>query len=118
MLLNKLNEYNRSRQETEKGIFEEAIKQIEENEEKNKNIIVLSKEGWHHGVIGIVSSKITEMYLKPSILLCEEDGICKGSGRSVPGLDLHEALTAVSSDLEKYGRTRNGSWSFFKKRKF
>ncbi len=117
-LTNKLNEYNRRRQETEKGIFEEAIKQIEENEEKNKNIIVLSKEGWHHGVIGIVSSKITEMYLKPSILLCEEDGICKGSGRSVPGLDLHEALTAVSSDLEKYGRTRNGSWSFFKKRKF
>ena len=102
-LTNKLNEYNRKRQETEKGIFEEAIKQIEENGEKDKNIIVLSKEGWHHGVIGIVSSKITEMYLKPSILLCEEDGICKGSGRSVPGLDLHEALTAVSSDLEKYG---------------
>ena len=43
------------------------------------------------------------MYLKPSILLCEEDGMCKGSGRSVPGLDLHEALVNVSKHLEKYG---------------
>lgn len=102
-LTNKLNEYNRKRQETEKSIMEEAVKEIEENEEANKNIIVLSKTGWHHGVIGIVSSKITDMYLKPSILLCEEDGICKGSGRSIPGLDLHEALNEVSDTLEKYG---------------
>lgn len=102
-LTNKLNEYNRERQDTEKAILEEAIQEIEEKHLKDKNIIVLSKEGWHHGVIGIVSSKITDMYLKPSILLCEEEGICKGSGRSIPGLDLHEALNAVSKNLEKYG---------------
>lgn len=102
-LTDKLNEYNRKRQETEKSIMKEALEEIEKNNEAEKNIIVLSKEGWHHGVIGIVSSKITDMYLKPSILLCEEDGICKGSGRSIPGLDLHEALNNVSSDLEKYG---------------
>ena len=102
-LTNKLNEYNKERQDTEKAILEEAIKEIEEKQLKDKNIIVLSKEGWHHGVIGIVSSKITDMYLKPSILLCEEDEICKGSGRSISGLDLHEALNAVSKDLEKYG---------------
>ena len=102
-LTKKLNEYNRERQETEKTIFEEAFKEIEENNELDNEIIILSKENWHHGVIGIVSSKITENYLKPSILLCEEDGICKGSGRSVPGLDLHEALCKTSKDLEKYG---------------
>lgn len=102
-LTNKLNEYNRERQDTEKTIFEEALKEIEENNELDNEIIILSNEGWHHGVIGIVSSKITEMYLKPSILLCEEDGICKGSGRSVQGLDLHEALCKTSKDLEKYG---------------
>jgi len=102
-LTNKLNEYNRERQETEKRIFEEALKEIEENNELNNEIIVLSREGWHHGVIGIVSSKITEMYLKPSILLCEEEGICKGSGRSVTGLDLHDALCKTSKNLEKYG---------------
>ena len=102
-LTDKLNEYNRERQDTEKRIFEEAIKEIEENDELDNEIIILSKKGWHHGVIGIVASKITDMYLKPSILLCEEDGICKGSGRSVPNFDLHEALCKSSSDLEKYG---------------
>ena len=102
-LTNKLNEYNRERQETEKNIIKEAIEEIEKENEDKKNIIVVSKEGWHHGVIGIVSSKITDMYLKPSILLCEEEGICKGSGRSVSGIDLHEALNNVSNDLEKYG---------------
>ena len=113
-LTNKLNEYNRQRQDTEKKIIEEVIKEIENTQ--NKNIIVLSKEGWHHGVIGIVSSKITDMYLKPSILLCEEEGICKGSGRSIPGLDLHEALNAVSKDLEKYGGHSMACRSSIKKR--
>ena len=99
----KLNEYNRERQDKEKKIFEEAVRKIEENRDLDEDIIVLSGEGWHHGVIGIVASKITEMYLKPSILLCEEEGMCKGSGRSVQGLDLHEALCETSKDLEKYG---------------
>lgn len=102
-LTKKLNDYNRERQETEKKIFEEALEEIEKNNELDNEIIVVSKENWHHGVIGIVSSKITEMYMKPSILLCEEDGICKGSGRSVQGLDLHDALCKASKNLEKYG---------------
>ena len=102
-LTKKLNDYNRERQETEKKIFEEALEEIEKNNELDNEIIVVSKENWHNGVIGIVSSKITEMYMKPSILLCEEDGICKGSGRSVQGLDLHDALCKVSKNLEKYG---------------
>lgn len=68
-----LNEYNKIRQEKEKVIFEEAIQQIENDINKDeKNVIVLGKEGWHHGIIGIVSSKITEMYFKPSILICFE----------------------------------------------
>ena len=84
-LTKELNEYNRIRQETEKEIFESAIKKIEkEHLDKNRTIVV-GRENWHHGVIGIVSSKITEMYFKPSILLSfEEDGIGKGSGRSIP----------------------------------
>ena len=98
-----LNEYNKERQDKEKKIFDEAIRKIEYENELENEIIVLSNEGWHHGVIGIVASKITEMYLKPSILLCEEDGICKGSGRSIPGLDLHDALCATSKNLDKYG---------------
>lgn len=103
-LTQKLNEHNRKRQETEKSIFENALQKIEkEHLEKNKAIIV-GGENWHHGVIGIVSSKITEMYFKPSILLSfEEDGIGKGSGRSIPGFDLHDALMKCLDTIEKFG---------------
>lgn len=99
----KLNQYNRTRQEIEKNIFEEAKEIIEKNHMQNDNTIVIGKEGWHHGVIGIVASKITEIYFKPTILVGFEDGIGKGSGRSVPGFDLHEALHSLGGYLEKYG---------------
>ncbi len=103
-LTRKLNEHNRIRQETEKSIFESAVKQIEEEQLEKNNTIIVGGENWHHGVIGIVSSKITEMYFKPSILLSfEEDGIGKGSGRSIPGFDLHDALTQCSDTIEKFG---------------
>ena len=99
----KLNEYNKKRQEIEKRMFEEAILKIEQENIKEKNAIVLGGENWHHGVIGIVASKITELYYKPSILICFEDGEGKGSGRSIPGFDLHAALCTSSDYLEKYG---------------
>lgn len=103
-LAKKLNDYNRLRQDIEKGIFEEVIQKIESNNLSNNKAIILGGKGWHHGVIGIVSSKITDMYFKPSILLSiEEDGIGKGSGRSIPGFDLHDALMKCSDSIEKFG---------------
>ncbi len=103
-LARKLNEHNIVRQETEKDIFENAKKQIEEKHLDENNTIVVAGENWHHGVIGIVSSKITDMYFKPSILLSfEEDGIGKGSGRSIPGFDLHDALMKCNECIEKFG---------------
>lgn len=101
-LVEKLNEYNKERQEKEKEIFEEAIRQIDKKEEKSPAII-LGGNGWHHGVTGIVSSKITEMYFKPSILIGFEGEEGKGSGRSIPGVDLHEAILKCNSKLEKFG---------------
>lgn len=103
-LTEELNNFNKIRQEKEKEIFESVKSQIEEkNLDKNRTIIVDGKN-WHHGVIGIVSSKITEMYFKPSILLSfEEDELGKGSGRSIPGFDLHEALMKCSDSIEKFG---------------
>lgn len=98
-----LNEYNTLRQSTEKAIYEEAIQEIDRNHLDEKNSIVLGGKGWHHGVIGIVSSKVTDKYYKPSILLSFEDDIAKGSGRSVPGFDLYEGLTKCEDLLEKYG---------------
>ena len=98
-----LNEYNTLRQSTEKAIYEEAVQQIEKNHLDENNSIVLGGKGWHHGVIGIVSSKVTDKYYKPSILLSFEDNIAKGSGRSVPGFDLYEGLAKCEDLLEKYG---------------
>lgn len=98
-----LNEYNTLRQRTEKAIYEEAVQEIDKNHLDEKNSIVLGGKGWHHGVIGIVSSKVTDKYYKPSILLSFEDDIAKGSGRSVPGFDLYEVLTKCEDLLEKYG---------------
>lgn len=99
----RLNEYNIQRQETEKQIFEQAISELEKENLEEKSSIVLAGENWHHGVIGIVASRITEKFFKPTILICIEDDIGKGSGRSVPGFDLHEALAQSSKYLEKYG---------------
>ena len=75
----RLNEYNLERQQIEKRIFDEVEEIIQKSEEKNLPCIVLEKENWHHGVIGIVSSKITDMYFKPSILMSIEGDIAKGS---------------------------------------
>ncbi len=98
-----LQQMNRERQEVEKGIMEDAMRIIEEQQLYKDPVIVVGNENWHHGVIGIVASKITETYYKPSILICFEDGEGKGSGRSVEGFDLHEALNACSDKLLKYG---------------
>ena len=95
-----LNSYNIKRQKIGNKIYEEAISQLKDEE---KNCIILGKEDWHHGVIGIVSSKITEKFNKPSILLCFEDNIAKGSGRSVPGFDLYKAISSTKEYLLGFG---------------
>ena len=102
-LTKKLNDYNKIRQEKEKSIYEDAVNQIEKNKLHKNCAIVVGGENWHHGVIGIVSSKITDLYFKPSILLCYEDDLAKGSGRSIPGFDLHDALMKCQDTIEKFG---------------
>lgn len=99
-LTEELNRYNGERQAIEKKIFEEAVELAKDTK---KHCIVVGKENWHHGVIGIVSSKITEIYGKPSILLCFEEGKAKGSGRSIKGFDLHEALENCEEYIEQFG---------------
>ena len=98
----RLNAFNQERQAKEKAICEQVVEQIEAGE-KDKTCIILGHEDWHHGIIGIVSSKVTEMYFKPSILICFEGDEGKGSGRSIPGFDLHEALMKCSDTIEKFG---------------
>ena len=99
----RLNEYNIERQEKERYIFEQAIAELENKNIEELNSIVLAGENWHHGVIGIVASRITEKFFKPTILICVEGDEGKGSGRSVPGFDLHEALVQSADYLKKFG---------------
>lgn len=98
-------QYNNDRQKYEKIIFDDAIKQIETKNIEDLNSIVLGGMNWHNGVIGIVASKITDLYYKPCILICfnEENNIGKGSGRSIPGFDLHHALMQCKDTLEGFG---------------
>lgn len=102
-LTKKLNEFNLKRQEIEKNIYEEAQVKIKQNHLDENDTIVVAGENWHHGVIGIVASKITELYFKPSILLCLENDLAKGSGRSIPGFDLYDALAKCQDAIYKFG---------------
>ena len=101
---------NKERQQTENVIFEEALKQIEqEHDVEKESVIVLASDHWHQGVIGIVASKVTELFGKPSILIsfdshgesAHDPG--KGSARSIKGLNIVEALAHCSDLLIKYG---------------
>ncbi len=99
----KLEMQNRERQAVEKNIYDEAVAMIEKQNMKNDNVIVLGKENWHNGVIGIVASKLTELYNKPVILVTFENGIGKGSGRTPFGFSLYEALEECKDTLIQFG---------------
>ncbi len=103
---------NKERQSEENKIMKEAYEKIEAYDIEKNPVIVLDADHWHHGVIGIVSSRITEKYSRPSILVSfegnEKDApllsdIGKGSGRSIKGMNLVDALYHCSDHLVKFG---------------
>lgn len=99
-----LDEENRDRQATEISILEDALNIIAYNREMEDDyVLVLDHEGWHHGIIGIVASKISEKFNKPCILISTGDGMGKGSGRSIKGFNLFQALEECSGELVKFG---------------
>lgn len=103
-LAESLCEENTLRQQTEQKMFKEAMEYLDANPEvKEDNVIVIPHADWHHGIVGIVSSKITEKFYKPSILFAIDGNEAKGSGRSVNGFNLFGALENCSDLLEKFG---------------
>ena len=98
-----LTQQNKARQELEREIFNEAIAIIETTKIDEDDIIVIGKEGWHQGIVGIVASRITERYHKPSLLISVNNGIGKGSGRSIAGINLFDALCECSGILLTFG---------------
>ena len=99
-----LDTSNKERQQTELEIHQEAIAMIESDKDfEKKNVIVLAKEGWHNGVIGIVASRLVEHFHRPCILISLDNGKGKGSGRSVGNFNLFNALSACENMLTNFG---------------
>jgi single-stranded-DNA-specific exonuclease len=101
-----LDHQNRERQEVEKQIFEAAIEKIQEDrlDLAGDAAIVVGAPGWHPGVLGIVASRIARRYHRPTIVIgFDENGLGKGSGRSIEGLNLVEALSCCAEGLDKFG---------------
>lgn len=103
-IASELCELNGIRQAEENRIESEALGLAERTHDFSREpVIVLASENWHHGVIGIVSSRMTEKFNLPSILISIEDGVGKGSGRSISGFNLVEALGECRELLVQYG---------------
>jgi len=100
----KLNKSNRERQKIEGMTLKEALSKVDrEINFKEHKIIVLHKEEWHTGVIGIVASRVSDRYYRPCIMISTKDGIGRGSGRSIENFHLFEALSECGDFLKEYG---------------
>ncbi|MDA2917970.1 single-stranded-DNA-specific exonuclease RecJ [Desulfobacterota bacterium AH_259_B03_O07] len=104
-LAERLNNENSKRQKMEGDILNEAVSHIETNPNVlNSNSIVLSSRDWHQGIVGIVASKITERYQKPAVIISvQENGIGKGSARSVEGINIYDVLSECTDLFEEFG---------------
>lgn len=97
-----LNDYNQQRRDTESEMLEEAERQIEDQGEPRR-VVILRHESWNAGVIGIVASRLCERMHLPVILFAEQNGVLTGSGRSIEGVDLFENLSVFSHMFIRYG---------------
>jgi single-stranded-DNA-specific exonuclease len=98
-----IHDNNTDRQVIDKDITTSALDIIEDENFEDKKAIVIFRPDWHQGVIAIVASRIVEQFHKPTLILTESNGLIVGSGRSVPGFDLHEAINACSEYVIQFG---------------
>src|SRR5207253_11501861 len=102
-IANYLEEQNQQRQTLERRILDEAKVQAEESD--GAAALVLASREWHPGLVGIVASRLVDLYARPVLMIAlrEQDAPGQGSGRSIPGLRLHEALQDCAGDLLSHG---------------
>ncbi len=98
-----LEEQNRQRQTIEREIARQARDMLDDPTYRDAPALVLANPLWHPGVVGIVAGRLAEQYAKPALVISVRDGLATGSGRSVPGFALHEALRACSDELIGHG---------------
>lgn len=100
-----IDQYNKDRKELDKRITEEAndiLSSRDEVHSDKKSIVIYNKE-WHRGIIGIVASRLTELYYKPAVVLTHSNGLATGSSRSVQGFDIYKAVDTCRDLLENFG---------------
>ena len=101
---NQINQYNETRKDLDKAMTEEANKIVEELEDlSERRTIVIFNEEWHKGVIGIVASRLTEIYYRPAVVLTRTNDLATGSARSVSGFDVYKAIEHCRDLLENFG---------------
>lgn len=98
-----IEDYNSERKGLDKQITQEALLQIEENNEQERFTSVVFQENWHKGVIGIVASRLIETYYRPTLVFTKSGDYYAASARSVRGFDVYNALEACSEHLEQFG---------------
>jgi single-stranded-DNA-specific exonuclease len=99
-----LDTENEVRKTVEAGIYDEAVRLANAKyDPRERHSLVLANEGWHHGVIGIVASKLKERYYVPTVIIAVNDGVGKASARSIPGFDLHTAFSRCADLLVTFG---------------
>ena len=99
-----INEYNEQRKDLDKAMTEEANQIVASLDHQHEHkAIVLYNEEWHRGVIGIVASRLTEIYFRPAVVLTRTDDIVTGSARSVAGFDIYSAIDSCRDLLENFG---------------
>jgi single-stranded-DNA-specific exonuclease len=99
-----LEEDNKKRQKIQDDIFQSAVSMVEENFDLTKDrVLILAREDWHPGVIGIVASRLVEKFSRPSILISLDSGIGRGSGRSIGDFNLFENLDNLKELLTNFG---------------
>lgn len=104
LLGDEINAYNEIRKTLDRDITQEALEMIlHDPEHEGKNATVVYNRDWHKGVVGIVASRLTEHFYRPTVVLTESNGLATGSARSVRDFDLYEAIGACSDLLESYG---------------
>ncbi len=104
LLAQEINDENVTRQQTEQDILIQAIEQINKNPEwQYQNVLVVAGEGWHDGVVGIVASRLVEKYGKPTLVITIDGDDAKGSGRSIEGFNLYDAISHCSDCLTHFG---------------
>jgi single-stranded-DNA-specific exonuclease len=100
----RLNSMNVHRQKIEADILKEIEESIiKESNLKERRTIVLAKEGWHQGVLGVVASRLLDRYYKPALILTIREGMAIGSGRSIDGFNLHRSMIRLNHLFEKFG---------------